>query len=919
MKKAKHERKKFKIIEAYSVLLFIATLFMCIGYAEISGITLKIVGTIQGSMPRVVFITEVISEDETNAVVNNYTSTTMDTTITLASETDTKKFTVTIHNNTRTEQVFIDVIKIDGMEGYNNENIEYVLTDNMIPKETILQPDSSITFDVTLSYNPPETPEESETPELPEIVLKSILNFRFKEVPKIKLTGNDSIEDIYPGYTPQEYIFIVENFEETGYNGVPLSYTLAAEIQKPFVAKIYNENDEEVQSTTPIQMRGDKIEETHTYKLKIIWDNSNPEDGIDYNYADYADKSYNCKISLVATPDIIDEEDKYRGYTISKEKNIEVTTKPIYFAVDVENEIIEIANNEVQTTMTIKNNDGEPNTQNYNDHEIKYKISMDNSDYVLKIDGIEEVGNTEYILGANQVANIQHTVRLERQISTAMPSTEVCNVTIEAIGQYNIVKTIKFRIKNPGVWIASNDPADSELEIITDYGLIDVIWLSEDTNVVTQTANAPDLYTNLEESKRLTPVSWTYYEEGIIENEKTVNWQLDTTPKEKWYDYSAESGNDGKVDNTTSMWANAINTDGSYFVWIPRYAYRITYYSDAAYTDVTGYYDGYGMWREDDARKKFDLDEGIETVLHNNKKYIVHPAFMDDTGKVDSSGNALPDFDRGGWDKNLTGIWVSKYEASRTGATATDGGSGYSTTFKSVPGVMSAGTIAVGNMYQVGKSYDSDKESHLLKNSEWGAVTYLTQSQYGRNGYQIAINNSPLTGNGGGSPAAENTDATYEYNTILGAKASSTGNIYGVYDLSGGAWEHVAGYNKLGQSSRLTSTNYGGNMTKETKDAETGAYISTKYATAYSNAGTNNTDLVALYSVGKVGDATKEAVITSGGAYWHNDALRIIIYGAPFYGRGGSYGYGDAGGIFYSDSTNGYRYASVGFRMSLGK
>ena len=35
----------------------------------------------------------------------------------------------------------------------------------------------------------------------------------------------------------------------------------------------------------------------------------------------------------------------------------------------------------------------------------------------------------------------------------------------------------------------------------------------------------------------------------------------------------------------------------------------------------------------------------------------------------------------------------------------------------------------------------SGSEAHLMKNSEWGAVAYLTQSKYGRNGVEITINN----------------------------------------------------------------------------------------------------------------------------------------------------------------------------------
>ena len=38
------------------------------------------------------------------------------------------------------------------------------------------------------------------------------------------------------------------------------------------------------------------------------------------------------------------------------------------------------------------------------------------------------------------------------------------------------------------------------------------------------------------------------------------------------------------------------------------------------------------------------------------------------------------------------------------------------------------------------------------------------------------------------------TDNTHNYNTSNGVLASTTGNVTGIYDMSGGSWERVAGY-----------------------------------------------------------------------------------------------------------------------------
>ncbi len=43
------------------------------------------------------------------------------------------------------------------------------------------------------------------------------------------------------------------------------------------------------------------------------------------------------------------------------------------------------------------------------------------------------------------------------------------------------------------------------------------------------------------------------------------------------YDYKI---GDGKTDSKEAKWANAKTEDGSYWVWIPRYAYKIIYYTD---------------------------------------------------------------------------------------------------------------------------------------------------------------------------------------------------------------------------------------------------------------------------------------------------------------------------------------------------
>ena len=157
-----------------------------------------------------------------------------------------------------------------------------------------------------------------------------------------------------------------------------------------------------------------------------------------------------------------------------------------------------------------------------------------------------------------------------------------------------------------------------------------------------------------------------------------------------------------------------------------------------------------------------------------------------------------------------------------------------------------------------------------MKNSEWGAVAYLTESKYGRNGTEVTINNNGetyYTGGGSGTGYVSNTNQ------------SSTGNIYGIYDLSGNAYEYVAGY--YDGSSNLTN---GSSFADGTSDA---------YSTAYSG--------ITAESSYKYGDATYET------SRWNSDSAYFVGSGSPFFARGGYYNDESYAGVFLFSCSNGGR------------
>ena len=195
-----------------------------------------------------------------------------------------------------------------------------------------------------------------------------------------------------------------------------------------------------------------------------------------------------------------------------------------------------------------------------------------------------------------------------------------------------------------------------------------------------------------------------------------------------------------------------------------------------------------------------------------------------------------------------------------------------------------------------------------------GAVAYLTHSQYGRNGNEVTINNnsSYITGIAGDSvTAGELNSTTNSYNTTKGMKASTTGNIYGVYDLSGGAWEYTANWNTLSSSSDIAS--YGKAVDGTVYFSQNGASDRTK--TAYSN-GTYTYDGEKVKTVCRSGDGIKETWI-SGSRSWFNDYSGFVGSRVPFSIRGGICSDEEFSGVFYSGIGSGGPDSDVSFRAVL--
>ena len=287
---------------------------------------------------------------------------------------------------------------------------------------------------------------------------------------------------------------------------------------------------------------------------------------------------------------------------------------------------------------------------------------------------------------------------------------------------------------------------------------------------------------------------WYNYGMGIWANAVTVS----SSTREKYL--NAGVGTVINMDDIETMW-----------VWIPRYSYTITS------EDGTNYYGKRGVYLSDSPTKALPGEIDI--------KFIGTDVKEKGTARYNNTEEPknwyTPDAFTFG-DAELSGIWVGKFETSNTTQSNLN-----STTPDPIikPNVSSWRNINVSNIYNVGLKvsaegnmygFSQSMNSHAMKNDEWAVVAYLSQSAYGKLGNVNFINadkeiyqnksNGFITGCSSGEPSGSNgCPYTYDNNTRdesgesgKGVGASTTGTIYGIYDMSGGSSEYVMGnYNDI--------------------------------------------------------------------------------------------------------------------------
>ena len=355
----------------------------------------------------------------------------------------------------------------------------------------------------------------------------------------------------------------------------------------------------------------------------------------------------------------------------------------------------------------------------------------------------------------------------------------------------------------------------------------------------------------------------------------------------KWYDYG------------TKMWANAVLvTSGTrstymssasgtvvsegdilaYYVWIPRYKYTLfnttSTSMSAQLISVT-----------------FQTSSQAKATGTTNGQELTHPAFTFGTDE-------------------LEGFWVGKFETTGTASAPTMTPGAYSLVEQTVSAQFNTAKIFGTSTYLNGTTA---VDAHMMKNTEWGAVAYLKQSKYGLGTTNIAVNGyyeesdeggiSRYKAGGCGDRGSGRRPTCSSYSLASVLATSTTGTIYGVYDMAGGAWDRVMGVMKTQDSTGL--------MYEQSGFTTSTLPLGSKYVDAYAY-GTSSSD----YTRRILGDATGE---TYG---WYSNYASFVSYGMhtqAWFARGDSPGSYSSAGIFAfrGDINNGGSDTSYTFRSVL--
>ena len=509
-----------------------------------------------------------------------------------------------------------------------------------------------------------------------------------------------------------------------------------------------------------------------------------------------------------------------------------------------------------------------------------YSITLTNTStiksyYELSLNNNCTVGNSYTINGSSVTANVcipNNYIKVAVKTSNDEDYTIKNGGNVILKGYLEAKENISFEMI---IWLTEETPNDYQGQTETgtprnviyngNFKIYTRQILDIDNNLDTSKANMPELASNM------IPV---YYDETEEVWKKADKYNS----KEEYRWYSYESSGEYK-----EMWANAVTVKDTN---------RQTYLNATPGTIIP----------MDDINTMWVWIPRFNAVTPSN----YNGGTKDNPGAIDVTfvnvnETAIDAFTFG--NKELSGFWYAKFETSHSTLASSTTSNNLGCTNETCsnangiiikPNVTSLKYNNISNFFyasrsmeQTGNSFgfvSSEVDTHMSKNNEWGAVAYLTQSIYGRctnstTCTEVGINNNKSYITGYGAPAGSSSSVTNgTYNTTLGKDASTTGTIYGIYDMSGGAWEYVMGvYNK-------TIANSGFSSLPDSK------YYNNYTETSYT------------------GHALTET------KNWYSDYADFVFTSYPWFLRGGNYGDGASAGVFGFGINDGNSYNSYSSR-----
>ncbi len=520
------------------------------------------------------------------------------------------------------------------------------------------------------------------------------------------------------------------------------------------------------------------------------------------------------------------------------------------------------------------------------DTKYNIKINIENNEF-------EDYNDLKYTLTKNG----------EQQPEKVLPYEDgyiVIENEIKEKGIDNYTLTLNFKKDNSNQNDNANKKVKFKIEVDseTDVRLYEYQEPYKDNSG----ANRPKLY------QGLIPITF---------NEDNTMKIADIT--KEWYNYDEHKwGNAVLIDNTNEEIRNKFyKEDGTLrinqaiteedilqmYVWIPRYKYQL--FNAVAGESVP------------EQMINIEFEKGVTSTGNVSCKYINEgngTIREDCENAINGNWYTHPAFTFG--DTELPGIWVGKFKPTFTLPQSTEEililpNKSFYYSHSMQRHFYLSNRIEKTSKYNLN---EPEIDIHPLKSIDWGSIAYLTNSKYGRyinaetcveGGCEVWFNNVAIEGISTGCSADSNTEGPNRYITTTvenceisnqwnnnGVHASTTDNIYGIYDMHGaGNWTRVMG-NIVDESGKFLPGSSGFTTPPDSK-----------YYDIYSFSGSFR---------GHLGDATREVynpstIENKNYNYWYTSNSNYPSdVSSPWLIRGGAAWYPDTSGIFtFSDNKGG--------------